>query len=102
MAARPKTTEVTAPVVPADEAFGNVITAKRDSAVVEMQALQSQLAARNGQHERDLARLEAEWAADAASLTEQISRQRNILDAADAALESLKGKPSNVVAMAAE
>lgn len=102
MAARTKTAEVTTPVIPADEAFGNVIIAKRDTAVVEMQALQSQLAARNGQYERDLARLEAEWTQDAASLAEQIGRQGKILAAADAALESLKGNSSNVVAMAAE
>lgn len=81
--------EVTAPALPADEAFGNVIIARRDTAVVEMQALQSQLAARNGQYERDLARLEAEWATDAASLSEQIGRQGNIIHAADAAVEAL-------------
>lgn len=99
MAPRSKPTEVTAPAVPVDEAFGNVIIARLDTAVVEMQALQSQLAARNGQYERDMARLEAEYKADADSLAEQIGRQGRIMQAAEAALESLKGKPSNVVQM---
>lgn len=98
MASR-KTTEVTAPAVPADEAFGNVIIARRDAAVVEVQALQSQLAARNGQFERDLARLEAEYKADQKSLSEQIGKQDRILASADAALEALKA--SNVVPLKA-
>src|SRR5690554_2387582 len=102
MTARKKTAEVVAPALAADEAFGNVINARRDTAIVEMQALQSQLAARNGQYERDLARLEAEWKKDADSLATQIGHQGRILDAADAALESLKASPSNVVPMAAE
>ena len=97
MTARKQIT-ITEPALPADEAFGNVITARRDTAVVDMQALQSQLAARNGQYERDLARLEAEWKRDADSLTEQIGRQGNIISAADAAIEALtKGAPTNVV-----
>lgn len=92
-----KPVTVTEPAVPADEAFGNVIIAKRDTAVVEMQALQSQLAARNGQYERDLARLNAEHDTDVKSLAEQIGRQGRIIGAADAALESLKAEASNVV-----
>lgn len=87
---------VTEPALAADEAFGNVVTARRDTAVVEMQALQSHLAARNGQYERDLARLEAEWLQDAASLSQQIGHQGNVIHAADAALEALKAG-SNVV-----
>lgn len=98
-----KADPITAPAIPADEAFGNIVTAERDTAVVEMQALQSQYAARNGQYERDLARLEAEWKRDADCLTEQIGRQGNIIHAADLALEALKrDTPSNIVAMAAE
>lgn len=93
----PKKIEVTEPALPADEAFGNVVTARRDTAVVEMQALQSNLAARNGQYERDLARLEAEWSRDAASLADQIGRQGNIINAADACLEKLTS--GNVVAI---
>lgn len=94
----PKPEPVTAPAIPADEAFGNIVTAERDTAVVEMQALQSQLAARNGQYERDLARLEAEYNQDALSLTQQIGRQGNIIHAADFALEALKrDTPANVV-----
>lgn len=91
---------VTEPALPADEAFGNVVTARRDTAVVDMQALQSQRAARNGQYERDLARLEAEWKRDADSLAEQIGRQENIIHAADAALDALK--TGNVAKLAAE
>lgn len=91
-----KVAPVTEPAIPADEAFGNVITAKRDTAVVEEQALHSQLAARNGQFERDLARLKAEHDADVKSLAEQIGRQVRIITASDAALESLKAA-SNVV-----
>ena len=94
-----KQIEVVAPALPADEAFGNVITARRDTAVVDMQALQSHLAARNGQYERDLARLEAEWKKDADSLAEQIRQQGSIINAADAALDRLTAAlaPSNVV-----
>lgn len=88
---------VVQPALPPDEAFGNVITARRDTAVVDMQALQSQMAARNGQYERDLARLEAEWKRDADSLTVQIAMQGNIIHAADAALEALQKGASNVV-----
>lgn len=91
---------VTEPALPADEAFGNVVTARRDTAVVDMQALQSQLTARQGQYERDLARLAAEYNKDACSLTEQIGRQGNIIHAADAALDALK--TGNVVKLAAE
>lgn len=101
MTTRKSPVEVTQPAIPADEAFGNIIIAKRDTAVVEEQALQSQMAARNGQYERDKARLEAEWSTDMSSLAEQIGRQHRILIASDAALESLKGQ-SNVVKMAAE
>ncbi len=98
---KPKPVEVTAPALAADQAFGNVVTARRDTAVVEMQALQSNLAARNGQYERDLARLEAEWLTDAASLSEQIGGQGNIIHAADAAIEALKSGASNVVPLKA-
>ena len=101
MTARNKPVAVSEPAVPADEAFGNVVTAKRDTAVVEMQALQSQLAARNGQFERDMARLQAEHDADAKSLADQIGRQGRIIDAADAALESLTLAASNVVPLKA-
>lgn len=90
-----KTKEVTAPAVPADEAFGNVITANRDTAVVEAQALRSQLVARDGQYERDLARLKAAYDTDARSLNEQIERQERIITASDAAIEALHG--DNVV-----
>lgn len=92
---------VVQPALPPDEAFGNVITARRDTAVVDMQALQSQMAARNGQYERDLARLEAEWKRDADSLTVQIAMQDNIIHAADAALEALQKGASNVVPLKA-
>lgn len=94
-----KNIAVTEPALPSDEAFGNVVTARRDTAVVEMQALQSHLAARNGQYERDLARLEAEWLKDAASLSEQIGRQGNIINAADACIAALTS--GNVVALKA-
>lgn len=80
---------VVQPAVPADEAFGNTIVAARDTAVVEMQKLQSQLAARNGQFERDLARLQADHDADVKSLADQIGRQGRIQEAADAALLAL-------------
>ena len=97
MTTRPprKPKEVTAPAVPADEAFGNVIIANRDTAIVEVQALQSQLAARNGQYERDLARLKAEHDTDVKSLADQIGRQERIIAASDAAIEALHG--DNVV-----
>lgn len=98
-----KTVEVTAPVIPADEAFGNVITATRDAAVVEAQKLESQRAARQGQYDRDRARLDAAWNADAASLEKQIGHQLNIQEGCDAALGALKAAAaSNVVALAAE
>lgn len=80
---------VTAPVIPANEAFGNVITAARDAAVVEAQKLESQRAARQGQYERDRARLDAEWQLDSESLDDQIGRQLMIQEACDAALPSL-------------
>lgn len=86
---------VTAPAVPADQVFGNVVTAERDTATVLEQALRSQLAAREGQYDRDMARLQAEFKADRRSLEEQINQQAIIIEAADAALATLKG--SNVV-----
>lgn len=82
---------VTAPAVPADQVFCNVVNAQRDSAMVLEQALRSQLAAREGQYERDLARLCAEYAIDVGSLNEQIGQQVAVIGAADAALESLQG-----------
>lgn len=101
MTTRPprKPKEVTAPAVPADEAFGNVIIANRDTAIVEVQALQSQLAARNGQYERDLARLKAEHDTDVKSLADQIGRQERIIAASDAAIGALHG--DNVVPLRA-
>lgn len=100
-----KPIEVTAPAIPADTAFGNVLNAQRDTAVVEESALASQKVARIGQHERDLARLHAAFDADIASLDDQLNRQVNIIEAADAALFRLtdaNDKPSNVVSIAAE
>ena len=99
-----KPVEVVAPAIPADEAFGNIINAQRDTAVVEDQALASQRAARIGQHERDLARLHAAFDVDLASLDDQLNRQVNIITAADAALMALTeaSQPSNVVKIAAE
>lgn len=94
MTTKPKT--VTEPVIAADEAFGNVLIATRDTAVVDEQALQGQRTARMGQNERDLARLSAAFNADMASLDQQIATQINVQAAADAALASLKGA-SNVV-----
>ncbi|UJW87913.1 hypothetical protein [Devosia sp. SL43] len=102
---KPSTAEVTQPAIPADIAFGNIITAQRDSATVNEQALRSQLAAREGQYERDMARLQAEFKVDRTSLEEQINQQSNIITAADAALSSLlaaEADETNVVAMAAE
>lgn len=93
-------TPVVAPAVPADHVFGNVITAQRDTATVMEQALRSQLTAREGQYERDMARLQAEFWADEASLRDQINTQALIIEASDAALATLKG--SNVVALRSE
>lgn len=96
--------EVSAPAILADEAFGNFVTAQRDTAVVEEAALASQKAALIGLFERDLERLHAGFNARIASIDDQLNRQVNIITAADAALVSLAGtgQPSNVVAMAAE
>ncbi len=102
MASRAKTTEVTTPAIPADEAFANVIAAERDAAFMDAQALETQRVAREGRFNRDLARLDAAFKADLASLDMQIATQRRKIVAADAALESLKGQTSNVVPMAAE
>jgi hypothetical protein len=95
-------TEVTAPAIPADEAFANVIAAERDAAFMNAQALETQKIAREGIFNRELARLDAEFKAEMASLDAQIETHRRKINAADAALESLAGHPSNVVAMAAE
>jgi len=92
--------QVTQPAVPADQVFGNVISAERDTASALEQALRSQLTAREGQYERDMLRLSAEFQADAGSLAEQIAHQANIINAADAALDSLRG--TNVVPMRSE
>lgn len=93
--------EVTAPAIPADIAFANVINAKRDAAVVDEQALASQKAARIGQFERDLARLHAAYDADIASLDRQLDQQVSIIAAADAALMSLTEANSNIVRLKA-
>ncbi|WDR03650.1 hypothetical protein PSQ19_06150 [Devosia algicola] len=82
---------VAAPVVPADEAFGNVLIAQRDTAVCDEQALRSQLTARDGKYERDDARLKAEYFAESTALHEQIARQVKIIEATDAALKALGG-----------
>lgn len=101
-----KPVEVVAPAIPADAAFGNVINAARDAAVIQEQALASQRAARIGQHERDLARLHAAFDVDLASLDDQLNRQVHIINAADAALASLteahKPAESNITRIAAE
>mgnify|MGYP001351523310 CR=1 FL=1 len=102
MASRAKPTEVTAPAIPADEAFANVIAAERDAAFMDAQALETQKVAREGRFNRDLARLDAAFKADMASLDGQIATLRRKIVAADVALESLKGEPSNVASMAAE
>jgi hypothetical protein len=102
MTTRKKNVEVSAPAIPADEAFANVIAAERDAAFMDAQALETQKIAREGVFNRELARLDAEFKAEMASIDGQIATHRRKIIAADAALESLKGEPSNVVAMAAE
>lgn len=100
MTNKTKPVEVTAPAIPADEAFANIINAERDTALTDESALQSLRVARDGQYDRDRARLDAAHDADIASLDEQIAGKINIVAAADAALVSLKGA-SNVVALKA-
>ena len=92
MTTRKKPAPITAPAVPADEAFGNVIMAQRDTAVNEQQALQSQLVGREGQYERDMARLQAQFTVDRASLDEQIMRQGKIIAAAERAAKLKAGR----------
>lgn len=93
MTAKPTKTAdqpVTQAALPADERFGNLLIAERDTAVVELHALQSQLAARNGKYERDMERLNAEHKADVDSLNEQIAQNENISKAADMAINAIK------------
>lgn len=102
MTAKPKTAEVTAPVIPADVAFGNAITSMRDAADAEQGRLQNERNGREAFFDREIARMVAEWDAERTSLDRQIAAQGAVLDGCDAALESLKPAGSNVVAIAAE
>src|SRR5690554_3524705 len=92
-----KTDEMTAPVVAPDEAFGNVIIASRDAAVVTQQTLQNDKLAREAHFDREIARLVAKWDAEKASLDTQIAQQGRILAGCDAALEAIQSGASNVV-----
>lgn len=89
---------VTEPAVPADVAFGNVITAARDAAVVAHQALQNDKITREEFYDREAARLEAARKAELASLDAQLAQQTRIQAGCDAALEALAA--SNVVKIA--
>lgn len=102
MTTKAKTVEVTAPAIPADEAFGNAILSMRDAADAHQSRLQNERINAEAQFNREMERITAAWDAERTSLDRQIAQQGRILDAADAALSSLKGERSNVVAMAAE
>lgn len=82
-------TPVTEPVVAADIAFGNQITASRDAAVIAQQALQNDRIAREEYYDREIKRLNSARDAELNSLDIQIGQQGNILAGCDAALDTL-------------
>lgn len=96
-----KPAEVTAPVIPADEAFGNAIISLRDAADAEGSRLHNALVNCEAVYDRELTRVNAAYQAERASLQSQIAQHDRILNAADMALESLKGTPANVVSLKA-
>ena len=91
---------VTEPAVPSDVAFGNVITAARDAAVVAHQALQNDKITREEFYDREAARLKAARTKEIGSLEEQLAQQARIQAGCDAALEALKG--TNVVQLSGQ
>jgi len=97
MTTKAKTTEVTAPVIPADEAFGNSIMSMRDAADAQGSRLQNALVNCEATYNRELSRVNAAYQAERASLESQIAQHNRILDGCDAALEALKAAPSNIV-----
>lgn len=93
-------TPVTEPVVAADIAFGNQITATRDAAVVAQQTLQNDRIAREEYYDREIKRLNAARDAELNSLDIQIGQQGNILAGCDAALDTLTPKVTQLRAVA--
>lgn len=79
-------TPVNSPAIRADEAFGNEAIARRDQAVIEEQAARNNLSSRTAKYERDLARLNADFASDEAALTGVIDQNVRVQKMADSAL----------------
>jgi hypothetical protein len=100
--AQTKPVEVTAPVIPADVAFGNAIMSMRDAADADGSRLQNALVNCEATYNRELTRINTAYLAERTSLEGQIKAQEAVLDGCDAALERLSGKGDNIVAMAAE
>lgn len=97
-----KQTEVLAPAIPADEAFGNSIMSMRDAADAHGSRLHNALVNCEATYNRELARVNNAYQTERNSLTEQISQHERILNGCDAAISALKAQPSNVVSMQKE
>lgn len=87
-----KPKEVTAPALPADEAFGNLITAERDAAVLAEQALRQDYASQKAYFDREQQRLDDRRRKTLGALAEQISRQQRKIAGADASLEAMQAR----------
>lgn len=86
-----KTTEISAPAVPADEAFGNELIEFRDAAFLKAQALRNDYATREAYFDREAVRLEDRRRKELGSISKQIAQQDRVLAGADAGLEALQG-----------
>jgi hypothetical protein len=95
-----KAKEVTAPVIPADEAFGNSIMSMRDEADATGSRLHNALVNCEATYNRELTRINAAYQAERTSLEDQIARHNRILNGCDAALEALRGEPAPIAAHA--
>lgn len=101
MTIKAKAVEVTAPVIPADEAFGNSIMSMRDAADAQGSRLHNALVNCEATYNRELTRVNTAYQAERTSLEKQIEQHGRILDGCDAALDAITGTPANVVSLKA-
>ena len=87
-----------APVIPADEAYGTDLIERRDAAFLKAQALRNDYATHEAYFDREAIRLENRRRKELGALSAQIAQQDRVLAGADAALEAISG---NVVQMRA-
>lgn len=93
-----KPAEVTAPVIPADEALANQMASLRDASFIEEQGLRQTYAGLEAHYDREEQRLASERRKKLGAVAAQIAQQQRVVATAGAAVEMLS---TNVVSLKA-